>query len=82
MSSARRAPASEDGSGEQLGASGYASCVKAANSTKDAPSTQADRVTARLDAVYATEDSSLDPVLAEIQHRSITKRLRGVESKP
>ena len=30
-----------------------------------------DRVTEQLDAVYATEDSSLDPILAEIQHRMI-----------
>ncbi len=32
---------------------------------------QEDRVTEQLDAVYATEDSSVDPILAEIQHRSI-----------
>ena len=32
---------------------------------------QEDRVTEQLDAIYAAEDSSVDPVLAEIQHRSI-----------
>ena len=32
---------------------------------------QEDRVTEQLDAIYASEDSSVDPVLAEIQRRSI-----------
>ena len=37
-----------------------------------------DRVTEHLDAVYATEDSSLDPILAEIQQRTIREAaLRG-----
>ena len=38
---------------------------------------QEDRVTEQLDAVYATEDSSLDPILAEIQHRTIREEPSG-----
>lgn len=32
-----------------------------------------DDVTEKLNAIYVKEDSSLDPVLAEIQHQSTTK---------
>lgn len=37
---------------------------------------RADKVTDRLNEVYSTEDSSLDPRLAELQHRSAAKRSR------
>ena len=36
---------------------------------------RADKVTERLNEVYATEDSSLDPALAELQYRTLAKRL-------
>jgi hypothetical protein len=36
-----------------------------------------DPVTRQLDAVYATEDCSVDPILAEIQHRTIREEPSG-----
>ncbi len=41
-----------------------------------------DRVTQQLDAVYATEDSSLDPILAEIQQRTIREAALRGQSPP
>ena len=42
--------------------------------------TRKDRVTEQLDAVYTTEDSSLDPILAEIQQRTIRAAARCGQS--
>ena len=41
-----------------------------------------DPVTRQLDAVYAAEDSSLDPILAEIQHRTIREVTPRAQSLP
>ena len=37
---------------------------------------RADKVTERLNEIYATEGSSLDPALAKLQYRTLAKRLR------
>ena len=44
--------------------------------------TRKDRVTEQLDAVYSTEDSSLDPILAEIQQRTIREEAPSGQSPP
>ena len=44
--------------------------------------TRKDRVTEQLDAVYTTEDSSLDPILAEIQQRTIREAALAGQSPP
>lgn len=43
---------------------------------------QEDPITEQLDAVYATENSSLDPILAEIQRRTIQGAASTVQSPP
>ena len=46
------------------------------------PTAQEDPITEQLDAVYATENSSLDPILAEIQRRTIQGAASTVQSPP
>ena len=43
---------------------------------------QEDPITEQLNAVYATENSSLDPILAEIQRRTIQGAASTVQSPP
>ena len=46
------------------------------------PTAQGDRITDQLDELYATEDSSLDPILAEIQRRTIQEAAPTGQSPP